>query len=61
MSKRRSKSTQSRKPNHPNTKRVGEHSEAVFLYRASQRQFAICKPCGDSERYDFILDNRPRL
>jgi PD-(D/E)XK endonuclease len=23
-------------------------------------QFAISKPLGDSERYDFILDNRPR-
>jgi hypothetical protein len=61
MSKRRPKSSEPRKSIHPNTKRVGEHSEAVFLYRASQRQFAICKPWGDSERYDFILDNRPRL
>jgi len=44
MSKRRSKSFRSPRPNRPNTKRVSEHSEAVFLYRASQRQFAICKP-----------------
>jgi len=47
-------------PNLSNTKRVGERSEAAFLYEASQRGFAICKPWGDSERYDFILDNRPQ-
>ena len=47
-------------PNRPNTKRTGERSEAAFLYQASQRRFAICKPWGDSERYDFILDNRPK-
>ena len=47
-------------PNRPNTKRTGERSEAAFLYQASQRRFAICKPWGDSERYDFILDNRPQ-
>ena len=46
-------------PPRPNTKRSGERSEAAFLYQASQRRFAICKPWGDSERYDFILDNRP--
>ena len=55
-----------RKPRQPqsrissNPKRTGEHSEIAFLYRADQRQFAISKPFGDSERYDFILDNRPR-
>ena len=42
----------------PNTKRTGERSEAAFLYQATQRRFAISKPWGDSERYDFILDNR---
>ncbi len=47
-------------PLRPNTKRTGERSEAAFLYQASQRRFAICKPWGDSERYDFILDNRPQ-
>jgi hypothetical protein len=51
--------SQPRRPR-PNTKRTGEHSEAAFLYQASRRQFAICKPWGDSERYDFILDNRPK-
>ena len=56
----------SRKPRQPrsrvrrNPKRTGEHSEIAFLYRSDQRQFAISRPFGDSERYDFILDNRPR-
>ena len=41
----------------PNTKRTGERSEAAFLHKASQLGFALAKPWGDSERYDFILDN----
>ena len=64
---RRKKSRKSRrKPSQPrssilhNPKRTGEHSEIAFLYRSDQRRFAISKPFGDSERYDFILDNRPR-
>jgi hypothetical protein len=47
-------------PNRFNTKRLGERSEAAFLHQAIQRCFAISKPWGDSERYDFILDNRPQ-
>ncbi|MFY9912224.1 MAG: group I intron-associated PD-(D/E)XK endonuclease [Candidatus Sulfotelmatobacter sp.] len=60
---RKSPNQQSNPPDNPlrpNTKRTGERSEAAFLYQASQRRFAICKPWGDSERYDFILDNRPQ-
>jgi hypothetical protein len=60
MSKRRPQPSQPDNPNRPNTKRTGERSEAAFLYQASQRRFAISKPWGDSERYDFILDNRPQ-
>ncbi|MFZ0771518.1 MAG: group I intron-associated PD-(D/E)XK endonuclease [Candidatus Sulfotelmatobacter sp.] len=61
MSKRRPRRTSHPdNPNRPNTKRTGERSEAAFLYQASQRRFAISKPWGDSERYDFILDNRPQ-
>jgi len=56
--------SQRRNPNNnhnlSNTKRTGERSEAAFLYQATQRSFGICKPWGDSERYDFILDNRPK-
>jgi hypothetical protein len=60
MSKLRPQPSQPDNPNRPNTKRTGERSEAAFLYQASQRRFAISKPWGDSERYDFILDNRPQ-
>src|SRR5258708_17856972 len=60
MRKRRTQPSTPDDPNLSNTKRVGERSEAAFLYEASQRGFAICKPWGDSERYDFILDNRPQ-
>src|SRR5260370_10656458 len=59
MRKRRTQPSTPVNPNRPNTKRTGESSEAPFLYQASQRLFAISKPFGDSERYDFILTNRP--
>jgi hypothetical protein len=67
MSNRRNRNRKkSRKSSQPgsrvprNPKRTGEHSEIAFLYRSDRYQFAISKPFGDSERYDFILDNRPR-
>lgn len=41
-----------------NTKRRGELAELVFLLIAIRMGFAGCKPYGDSERYDFILDAR---
>jgi PD-(D/E)XK endonuclease len=44
-----------------NTKRAGERSEAAFLYKAAELGFGVAKPWGDSERYDFILDNGRRL
>ena len=44
-----------------NTKRCGERSEAAFLHKASELGFGVAKPWGDSERYDFILDNGRRL
>jgi hypothetical protein len=44
-----------------NTKRTGERSEAAFLHKASSLGFGVAKPWGDSERYDFILDNGRRL
>ena len=65
MSNRRNRK-KSRKSSQPgsrvprNPKRTGEHSEIAFLYRSDRYQFAISKPFGDRERYDFILDNRPR-
>ena len=54
-----------RKPRKPatrkNTKVTGERSEAAFLNQATNRDFGIAKPWGDSRRYDFILDNGSRL
>jgi hypothetical protein len=44
-----------------NTKRTGERSEAAFLNKASSLGFGVAKPWGDSERYDFILDNGRQL
>jgi PD-(D/E)XK endonuclease len=40
----------------PTRKRSGEAAEAAFLAKASGLGFAVAKPWGDSERYDFILD-----
>jgi len=50
-----------RKPKRKNSKRTGELSEAAFLHKARSLGFKVCKPWGDSERYDFILDNGHRL
>jgi hypothetical protein len=41
----------------PTRKRSGEAAEAAFLAKASSLGFAVAKPWGDSERYDFILDS----
>ena len=50
-----------RLPHLKNTKRAGERSEAAFLSKAAELGFGVAKPWGDSERYDFILDNGHRL
>jgi len=42
------------------TKRRGELAELVFLLIATRLGFVVSKPYGDSERYDFVLDARPR-
>jgi hypothetical protein len=44
----------------PNTKRVGELAEAAFLHKAELLGLKLAKPWGDSNRYDFILDNGER-
>lgn len=44
----------------PNTKRVGELAEAAFLHKAELLGLKLAKPWGDSNRYDFILDNGQR-
>ena len=59
VSKKDSKKSQAAR--FKNTKRAGERSEAAFLYKASSLGFGVAKPWGDSERYDFIVDNGSRL
>src|SRR5712691_1934055 len=43
------------------TKRIGELAEAAFLYKAAGLGLGVAKPCGDSERCEFILDSGERL
>jgi len=40
------------------TKRRGELAELAFTLKATTLGFAVSKPYGDSERYDFIVDAR---
>jgi hypothetical protein len=44
-----------------NTKRRGELAEIAFAHKAIAQGFAVSKPFGDSERYDFILDGGQAL
>jgi hypothetical protein len=44
-----------------NTKRRGEIVEIAFLYTVANMGFAVTKPYGDSEPYDFIVDSGNRL
>jgi hypothetical protein len=39
-----------------NTKRMGEAIEAAFLAKVCKLRIPVCKPWGDSERYDFVVD-----
>ena len=52
------------KPRKLPPKRLGELAELAFALKAASLGFAVSKPYGDSERYDFILDpriNDPRI
>jgi hypothetical protein len=40
----------------PSRKRRGEAAEAAFLARATSMGFRICKPWGECERYDLVID-----
>lgn len=40
-----------------NAKRQGEIVELAFVYKAAAMGFAVAKPYGDSESYDFMLDS----
>ena len=42
-------------------KRRGELAELAFMHKVINLGFAVAKPWGDSDRYDFILDTGPRL
>ncbi len=39
-----------------NPKRLGEMIEAAFLAKVCKLRIPVCKPWGDSERYDFVVD-----
>jgi hypothetical protein len=39
-----------------NSKRTGEMIEAAFLVKVCKLRIPVCKPWGDSERYDFVVD-----
>jgi hypothetical protein len=39
-----------------NPKRKGEIIEAAFLAKVCKLRIPVCKPWGDSERYDFVVD-----
>jgi hypothetical protein len=39
-----------------NSKRMGEAVEAAFLAKVCKLRIPVCKPWGDSERYDFVVD-----
>jgi PD-(D/E)XK endonuclease len=43
-----------------NPKRMGELSQAAFLVKAQSLGFGLAMPWGDSERYDFIVWERPQ-
>jgi hypothetical protein len=56
--------TPSAKPKKPfvrNVKWRGEIVELAFLAKAASMGFAVTKPYGDSEPYDFIVDSGNRL
>ena len=49
------------KPQKGTLKQRGELAEMGFMFKAAGLGFGVAKPCGDSERYDFILDSGQRL
>jgi hypothetical protein len=45
---------QGRKRNH--SKQTGEVVELAFMLKAASLGFAVAKPYGDNQRYDFVVD-----
>jgi PD-(D/E)XK endonuclease len=54
-------STAVRVPAERTYKQQGEVVELAFLHRAVELGFAVTKPYGDSEAYDFVVDSGVRL
>jgi PD-(D/E)XK nuclease superfamily protein len=52
---------QPEKRTYPDPKRRGQVAELAFMHKAADLGFAVTKPYGDSEAYDFILDSGYRL
>ncbi|MGA8491021.1 MAG: group I intron-associated PD-(D/E)XK endonuclease [Terriglobales bacterium] len=46
---------------HGTRKWAGEQAEAAFLNKATSLGLSVCKPWGDSERYDLIVGSGSRL
>jgi len=46
---------------HDTQKWAGEQAEAAFLNKATSLGLSVCKPWGDSERYDLIVGSGSRL
>ena len=40
---------------------TGDIGELAFMLEATSKGFLVCKPFGQAEAYDFILDNGNRL
>jgi len=49
------------KPAARDGKRRGQVAELAFMHKAADLGFAVTKPYGDDEPYDFILDSGRRL
>ena len=43
------------------SKRKGEMAELIFVVKAASMGFAVCKPYGDSEPYDLVVEENGRL
>ena len=44
-----------------NPKKRGEWVEMQFMARAAHLGFTVCRPWGDSTRYDFVLDYKGKF
>lgn len=53
--------TSPEKPTRRTRKQQGEVIELAFLHKAAELGFAVTKPYGDSEAYDFVVDSGSRL